>query len=629
MGLSVWASSDRARGSRRLGHRPRARRGRLVLHCALSLTLLGSAACRNEVGIRLSEVMDAPANLAEAGVMALAAAGGRGGADAGVRDAGPEAVDAAPEGAAAAADEGVDGAADEGVDGNGPEATLAPDGSPVTSSMSDGANTQPLRIVSKLPTGRGVSAATELEITFSQDVSANDCEIRLTEQAGTVVELWSGLDPQVTVSGPTVSIDPLSLLGSERAYQVEMDAGCFSAEGADSPAISGAEFSFTTAAGYYPGDLSFAPRLWLDAGDAASFSLAEGVAVWADRSGNYGLMAQGDSARMPALARAAFNGKPAVRFDGIDDALSLNTVLPLSSYEGFVVWQAPAAAAAAAAQPLLVNGRNFTVDYHRSETGGAVGACFQGCSSGSDQYYAPFLPPPSGDTRTLWGFGFDLRSTSLFSSAHGGALVFEPLPTTAPDEPVAPLLMGGNQAECQQEGGCYFRGDIAEVVLYDRVLTAPERAAVGAALRAKWAILPPTCGENEVQGPSGICYYLGAGGASFSRARALCRAHGAGWDLATIRSQQELDFILSQIKEDRWIGAQAALGAGEWLWVNDGFHFWSGGASGSVQNGAFVAWASGEPTGGPAENCVRMAHDSQMWADTLCISLYPPVCQGP
>ncbi len=63
---------------------------------------------------------------------------------------------------------------------------------------------------------------------------------------------------------------------------------------------------------------------WLDAGSISAASGAE-VSSWADASGNSLTAQQSTAARRPTLLTNAIGGKPAVRFDGVDDYLDITS----------------------------------------------------------------------------------------------------------------------------------------------------------------------------------------------------------------------------------------------------------------------------------------------------------------
>ena len=68
--------------------------------------------------------------------------------------------------------------------------------------------------------------------------------------------------------------------------------------------------------------------------------------------------------------------------------------------------------------------------------------------------------------------------------------------------------------------------------------------------------------------------------------------------LATIRSKDEQDFILTKTKGTGWIGASDSEQEGTWKWVcgpDADTVFWNGTSSGSSVNGEYSHWGAGEP----------------------------------
>ncbi len=68
--------------------------------------------------------------------------------------------------------------------------------------------------------------------------------------------------------------------------------------------------------------------------------------------------------------------------------------------------------------------------------------------------------------------------------------------------------------------------------------------------------------------------------------------------LATIRSQDEQDFILTKTEGTGWIGASDAEKEGTWKWVTGpdaGTVFWQGNAGGSKVDGEYNHWGTDEP----------------------------------
>src|SRR3954468_7142344 len=72
-------------------------------------------------------------------------------------------------------------------------------------------------------------------------------------------------------------------------------------------------------------------RMWLKA-DAGVSLTAGRVSAWLDQSGNGVIASQTNSGNQPALISNAVNGRPVVRFDGVNS--SLNFILPVDGLTG-------------------------------------------------------------------------------------------------------------------------------------------------------------------------------------------------------------------------------------------------------------------------------------------------------
>ena len=66
-----------------------------------------------------------------------------------------------------------------------------------------------------------------------------------------------------------------------------------------------------------------------------------------------------------------------------------------------------------------------------------------------------------------------------------------------------------------------------------------------------------------------------------------------------------------------------------WEWLHDGAVFWTGGSSGSVAQGAFSGWLSGEPNNLDGQSfgadCAVLTSDG--WRDRDCAAARPFLCE--
>jgi Lectin C-type domain len=138
------------------------------------------------------------------------------------------------------------------------------------------------------------------------------------------------------------------------------------------------------------------------------------------------------------------------------------------------------------------------------------------------------------------------------------------------------------------------------------------------------------CDMDERRGPNGNCYLAVLPPLSWPTARASCQARGAGWDLATLRSDADNDFASALLPQrEIWVGGADLVDEGTWVWVTDGAEFWVGeGLSGIALNGAYNNWFLDEPNGSDTSDCLRVLIDAR-WADSECTAIRSSVCEGP
>lgn len=140
------------------------------------------------------------------------------------------------------------------------------------------------------------------------------------------------------------------------------------------------------------------------------------------------------------------------------------------------------------------------------------------------------------------------------------------------------------------------------------------------------------CGEDEVRGPQGKCYWFGASQGTWEQAKTACANRGSNWVPITIHDEEEDDFVAAQVDRVRetWIGAQYDKGV--WRWLDDNTAFWNGtGPRGMQVAGVFHNWGFGEPSGLNGETCGRVWSFSgdMRWGDGRCNELKLFACQSP
>ena len=229
-------------------------------------------------------------------------------------------------------------------------------------------------------------------------------------------------------------------------------------------------------------------RLWLDAGNGLTTGADGVVSSWADQSHFGHDVGQAELGLQPTLVADAVNGKPALLFDGEDDVLARADVagadlLSADEVSVFAVvrqkWQSKVNTVVAWEAPnyknhmaLLTSYNNkFLIDYGHASEGGRVSA---NQPEGWDDEWHVLEFVRSGNTAKA-----QVGSTEIELSEFSDSLEVDALGTLSVG--AVPKLA--------------FGGEIAEVLVYNRSLTNPERDGVRGYLGARYGLFVI---ENEL-----------------------------------------------------------------------------------------------------------------------------------
>jgi hypothetical protein len=213
--------------------------------------------------------------------------------------------------------------------------------------------------------------------------------------------------------------------------------------------------------------------LWLDAADSATLSVSSGsVSQWRDKSGNSHHAAQGTGLNQPDYIASGLNGKPVVRFDGVNHFI-------LGSQ--------------------AVIGTNPVTVFFVGKTGGTSATAYiayLGAGAGANMFFSGDRAVRFGNGNRIWNTGplttatlATYRNTSAqydtFQSWDKGSLL-TPSSTSSGTNSynISAVIfgLGGNPT-----GGVNLSaGDIGEFLVYTRSLSDAERERVEAALLRKW-----------------------------------------------------------------------------------------------------------------------------------------------
>jgi hypothetical protein len=287
-------------------------------------------------------------------------------------------------------------------------------------------------------------------------------------------ELRNGLDPTRNDRGLDLDGDGLSNL---REYLLGTRANSADSDG--DGLNDAAELTYGTDPSV--ADLAGLPariaglRLHLRADAGVATDAGGGVQTWHDQSGRAAHATQAAADERPQLIATAANGRPAVRFDGANDWLALpNLMAGATAGQVFAILRAAA----------------FPSDQARAawNFGGGNGTEYPGGTELWDDFGAPSqlrLGPPIRDLTSFHLYDVSSRPAEWLARLNdagqlrsaASAVVFRSDPTL------------GRMA--RYFGRYHFAGEIAEIIVYDRVLPAADRLAILAYLNAKYALRLP------------------------------------------------------------------------------------------------------------------------------------------
>lgn len=227
--------------------------------------------------------------------------------------------------------------------------------------------------------------------------------------------------------------------------------------------------------------------LWLRSDDLI-LSNNDPVAIWPDASGTLNHATQVSPSLRPTFKTGIIHGKPVLRFDGANDFLSLTADIGTSDFSVFVV-------AALKSSPVVqTNYAPFFVLPYGTNYGCQMVARMNaastnwGACSGQENAF-PFGNKTAGEDlvanvfnilnmSSSFGTGTTLYRNGVFKAYHGSGALGVPS-----------IGVGGNSAGCadNQLSTC-VNADFAEVIVFNRILTTPERNGVVGFLHNKYGI---------------------------------------------------------------------------------------------------------------------------------------------
>ena len=231
-----------------------------------------------------------------------------------------------------------------------------------------------------------------------------------------------------------------------------------------------------------------ANSLWLRA-DVLSLAGGVAVPVWPDASGNGNHAARALAAEQPVyLASSTLNGRPAVRFDGVDDQLIVPDATQLDGGSG-ITYFAVVRPHNVSSEPLGILGKRITYtvdnDYAYAWFFYNGGQISLDVNDDSNRFSSTVSF--KNEVNYLLGWDFDgTRSSTTRARLYSGSTVVGTgsNPQTTINQSAEGVVLGGLNRDYRTR----LSADYAEVIHFNRILTALERRVVINYLSGKYNI---------------------------------------------------------------------------------------------------------------------------------------------
>jgi hypothetical protein len=321
------------------------------------------------------------------------------------------------------------------------------------------------------------------------------------------------------------------------------------------------------AAAANPGGITTAPKLWLDATagvykDAGTTLAADGETIqqWNDQSGQGNHAAQATAGQRPTYKTNVINGKPAIRFTS---GSATNVLLPagfdsaFSSAEIFIV--------------LRINndppGADVSSGLWTLGSGGGLATHFPYTDGIIYETFGTTVRKVTGDpTALLTGLSvYNVSSApNAFTSRINNVQHFTTATNTVGWD-------GTPRIGCDGSGAYRLDGDVAEVVMYDTVLSGADRSAVYSYLSGKWNT--PPAGKVEF-----LASVIGSGAfggdeASYGKANAFDRDFATAFVPSDGNGYAGMDTVAPATVTDISLSARAEI-YGDPNQVSNGSQTW-------------------------------------------------------
>jgi hypothetical protein len=235
--------------------------------------------------------------------------------------------------------------------------------------------------------------------------------------------------------------------------------------------------------------------------DASQLALSDGasVATWPDLSGNGNDATQATGTTQPIFHTNRLDGLPIVSFDGIDDNILTAAFVQSAERTVCILAKANDAAPSLDGYFNIATGATRVLQFRQEDASSVQAAAF-------DSVGVAYLDDTAALTQT-WQRNSILHAAAVIETFVEGASDGSTAITGSPPTPTVSFQLGSAKPTSQ-----FGNVDIAEVIVYNRVLTASERQTVENYLRAKWfGIQVPAAAVNATSTVSGTVSKVAAG----------------------------------------------------------------------------------------------------------------------
>lgn len=247
-------------------------------------------------------------------------------------------------------------------------------------------------------------------------------------------------------------------------------------------------------------------QIWLDSSDGSTLYQSSGgslaasdgdpVGYWADKSGNGRNALQSDGTKKPAFKLSQVNGKPSVRFDGVNDYLQSTIGIRPNEWTLFIVAKKN------------VSGQNyFCACSDSSGSGHSRYLEFSGGYPSSNNFWFLVGGRASASANTFEGWttsASTIDTVNFFQANYSFRLSDTPNVLLRKSQTSVTVLrtLGNDLTEMNQNSifkfgiGClgeyvtdgFLDGHICELIVYDSRLTESQKAGCEIYLNSKWGV---------------------------------------------------------------------------------------------------------------------------------------------